>query len=189
MNLPVIALALSHGAVICIALALGWRVADVVWIYWCEGIVLGVFSCVRLVRLPNLPAILLLGLPFAFFHLVYAVFFIATGHPPRVGAGFALSLAGLLASHVLALREAFRRDDVHPPDVEHFCGIAGVRMLPVMVTVGVAMYFAARTEESSKLQLVTFLLVAGFADVVMQIREQGVRRSGTGATVTVRSLS
>jgi hypothetical protein len=175
--MPTILLALAHVVLIGLALAQRWQITDVVWIYWCEGIVLGVFAAMRMIRLPNLPAILFFGLPYALFHLFYAVFFVATDHLPTLDVAFVACVAGLLVSHALELRRAFRRDDVQPPHIEHFCALAGTRMLPVMITVGIAVYLLSRTSEPSRALLVAFLAAAGICDVVMQRLESSVKRA------------
>jgi hypothetical protein len=172
-------LGLAHIATMAVAIVMGWRLENVVWIYWYEGLVAGAFAFMRAVRLPTLgpPAVVAFGLPFCLFHLFYFAFFALGGNPPRLDTGIAVSLSGLVISHSLSYRDAIARDDASPPDLEHFCGFAGSRMLPVMATVAVAVLVDARSGMSSTGQLLIFLSCAAIADLVMQAKERAVRRA------------
>ena len=174
-----VSLALSHLVVIAFAIALKWRLENVVWIYWYGGLVAGGFAFLRMLRLPTLgPAgVVIFGLPFLMFHLFYFAFFALAGNPPRVNAGIAISVLGMVISHALSFRRVAARDKTSPPDIEHFCGFAGARMLPVMATVALALVFEARSGAASTHQLLVFLVIAAIADVGMQAKEHSLGQS------------
>lgn len=175
----VAALAVSHLVLIAIAVASKWRFLDVVWIYWYEGLIAGLFACIRLLHLPEVGASagMSFAISFVVLHMFYCAFFAIAGNPPRFDRGVAICTFALLISHALAFRHSARRDITQPPDIEHFCGFAGLRILPVMAAIAFGLFIDARGGSSSTGQLVVFLALAGIADIAMQIKERSLKRA------------
>jgi len=184
-------LLLSNIATIAIALYEGWNVSEVMWVYWCQSVVIGIFNVFRLYRVGGLdtgevrPDGRPVEMPFfarlifpAFFAVHYGIFhlvyysFLSTGKSLPEGADL-LSMAAcvgvFIVNHAISYRANAADDLVRRPDLGSVMMYPYKRIMPMHLTIIFGSFFA----QDSPWKLLLFLSLKTAADLSMHLVEHG----------------
>lgn len=186
-------LLLSNLAIIAAAVALKWDIRDVMWVYWGQSVIIGCFTCLRIldlkqfstegVRMNNRPleptrqtqrqAAGFFALHYGFFHFVYLIFLLVLATPdsgtPLLGIG--LCLLAFLLSHAFSFWHNRQRDRNRKPRIGCIMAFPYGRIFPMHLTI----IFGGFLGADSAGALVLFLLLKTAADVVMHMVEHADR--------------
>jgi hypothetical protein len=192
-------LVLSNLVTIVVALALRWRTWDVMCVYWGQSVIIGFFTCLRIldlkqfstegVRMNDRPleptrstkwrVAGFFVLHYGSFHLVYLIFLLVfalikpDSSIPFVGIG--LCLLAFLGSHAFSFWHNRERDRSRTPNIGSVMAFPYCRVIPMHLTI----IFGGFVGPDSSLALLFFLVLKTVADVVMHMVEHADRDGAT----------
>lgn len=190
-------LVLSNLITVVVAMALKWRTWDVMCVYWGQSVIIGLFTCLRIldlkqfstegVRMNDQPLESTRStkwrvagfflLHYGFFHLGYLVFLLVFALiQPDSSIPFAaigLCLLAFLASHAFSFFHNRERDRNRSPNIGRVMAFPYGRVIPMHLTI----IFGGFVGPDSSLALLFFLLLKTIADVVMHMAEHADGRS------------
>lgn len=167
-----------------------WSAAMILWIYWCQSVLIGIFSFLRLLTLKNFhPDGITSGgspvpptrkaqralagfflLHYGFFHLVYAVFLVSLGTEQSGGryfnAGAILrTAAALAANHAFSFFYNLKRDRERHLNAGVLMFLPYARIFPMHLCIMIGALLG------STAMLVVFILLKTGADLLMHTLE------------------
>ncbi len=173
-------------ATMVMALAQGWSLAPLMWVYWCQSVIIGVFNWLRIRRLKQFsvtglkingkrieeptPAIKrwmtnFFAMHFGFFHLVYLLFLLSfLGEIPMevvLGAMVGVLLFGI--NHAASYRQHLRQDAASTPGIGSMCFLPYARVVPMHLVIFIAAIYGLE----SAMALFVFLLLKTLIDLIM----------------------
>ncbi|MEO0612682.1 MAG: DUF6498-containing protein, partial [Pseudomonadota bacterium] len=149
----------GNALTIFLAITRGWSANEVMWIYWCQSVIIGLMNFVRMWTLKNFSTdglssngkpveetpeaaratALFFAFHYGFFHVVYALFLSLDGkfHLPATEAFLiAVSVLGFLASHAFSLRQNIAPDmSGHRPNLGTIMFMPYLRVIPMHLTI------------------------------------------------------
>ncbi len=170
-----------------------WELAELLWVYWCQSVIIGFFNFLRMMKLrnfstegltsngepvPETPAgkrstAFFFAFHFGFFHFIYLFFFFEKGgslefaSDPWMMGGVIAFLAG----HAFSFRYNVEEDLKGRPNLGVMMFLPYARVVPMHLTI---IFGAGRA--SSTPVLLFFLILKTVADVVMHVVEHRVLR-------------
>jgi hypothetical protein len=192
-----LALIVSNALTIVYAIREGWDVRDVMWIYWGQSVIIGVFNTLRILDLrefttegfklndrPVEPTrktrrqtAAFFVVHYGFFHAMYAAFLsdeskpFQSGHAKETG----ILLLIFLANHAYSYIQNRERDRSRVPNIGTIMFMPYARIIPMHLTI----LFGHFVAWVGGAKLVMFLLLKTFADVVMHSVEHSEARGST----------
>ena len=184
----------SNLIVIVLALIQGWRLIELVWVYWLQNIIIGFFNWRRMMNLKQFSTenfksngvqppptkktrrstALFFLFHYGFFHLVYLVFlvqFIDT-FPSQVLLHGAIGMAIFFFNHYFSYRYNRELDDATVPNIGSIMFLPYLRVIPMHLVI----LFGAGLDGGSRGILIFFLLLKTTADVLMHTIEHRINR-------------
>ena len=186
----VLALLAANVAALAIAWALKMSLRDLMLVYWIQSVIIGVTSCIRILRLERFdtdgfrinnqaveetPATkrrvaAFFAMHYGFFHLVYFIFIVAPGAPGKLGSlgAYVLCAAVFAVNHGYSLRHNLERDARGRPNIGTLMFLPYARIVPMHATILFGGMFAG---------MPAFFLFGGLktlADVAMHVVEHHV---------------
>ncbi len=190
-------LILANAFTIGLAVAENWSLADVMWVYWGQSVIIGIFNVKRMLGLRafSTDGVELNGRPvppdrktqirmavffavhYGFFHLAYLLVLVAVSsvsfsHTAVAGNG--LCLLVFLANHYFSYRSNLDRDTAGCPNIGALMFFPYARILPMHAT----LIFGLLLKGSSA--LIFFLSLKTLADMVMHTMEHRRGRTTFG---------
>jgi len=178
---------------IAVALHQHWRYSELLWIYWCQSLVIGVFAIWRALglrqfttrattttgefarpsRSEKLSSAFFFAFVYGIAHLIYLVFLCLMSQDlSRQDVPGMLACIGLFAvNHFFSFRQKHQEDLTRTPSIDGILGFAFVRILPMHLT----LLFGLQFRHRAAIFLVTFLVLKTVLDVLMHFAER--RRS------------
>jgi hypothetical protein len=194
----VMSLLLTNLATIVWAVLEQWNVSDLLWIYWGQSVIIGLFNVHRIVDLDRistqglrishkpLPATcetqrctaVFFAMHYGMFHLVYGVFLLTTFRiqPGIPLPGILLCLLMFYFNHRFSYRYNLKRERAGVPNVGTLLFFPYARIFPMHLMILLGSHFAA----NNTAELVLFLLLKTAADVAMHILEHTLTWPGGG---------
>jgi hypothetical protein len=170
-----------------------WRIGDLIWVYWGQSVIIGIFNVKRMLALRtfSVDGLKLNGKPvtadrktqvsmaaffsihYGFFHLAY-LFFLASGimasSPKQSWIENGLCLTAFLAHHAFSFRRNVERDTAGKPNIGTLMFFPYARIIPMHVT----LIFGGLFSKESTGLLVFFLSLKSAADMAMHAVEHRV---------------
>lgn len=162
-----------------------WSLSTILWTYWVQSVLIGLFQCLKILRLKafSTEGVAMNGKPvpptvgtkhkiagfflfhYGFFHFIYAIFLGALSG--KVDAA-AVGLAGLAfgVNHFLSYRLNRECDEGRMPNIGSLMFFPYIRIVPMHLIIMISVPFAG-----SMPILVLFLLLKTVADVLMHVLE------------------
>ena len=189
----ILAILASNVLTIVLAFTQGWELMELLWVYWCQSVIIGFSNFMRMMKLRNFSTegfssngdpvpetpegkrstAYFFAFHYGFFHVVYLVFLIPMGEglnalvDPSVLAG----ILAFLASHVFSFRYNIQEDLKGRPNIGTMMFLPYARVVPMHLTIIFGIGFS-----SSPQALLLFLILKTIADVVMHVVEHRVLR-------------
>jgi hypothetical protein len=186
----VLALLAANVAALAIAWALKMSLRDLMLVYWIQSVIIGVTSCIRILRLERFdtdgfrinnqaveetPATkrrvaAFFALHYGFFHLVYLIFIAAPGAPGKLGSlgAYLLCAAVFAINHGYSMRHNLARDAGGRPNIGTLMFLPYARIVPMHATILFGGLFAGTPA------FFLFGCLKTLADVVMHVVEHYV---------------
>jgi hypothetical protein len=193
----------ANALTLIMAVLLEWTLASLLWPYWLQSVVIGVFARRRILALQRFstegflvndqPVLLtpetkrstanFFALHYGFFHLIYAVFLMVMATPRLQDLPwFAVALVSFTLSHERSFRENVARDLSGRPNIGTLTFLPYARIVPMhLIIVGGAMWHGG----ASALGLSIFAALKTGADLVMHSVEHRVMRKNTAITMRI----
>ncbi|KQC03618.1 MAG: hypothetical protein APR53_04840 [Methanoculleus sp. SDB] len=186
MDSSTAALIATNIGVLVLALYQQWDIGTVIWIYWCQSVIIGFFQFFRIlslrhfttddIRVNNAPVeptrktqrrlAGFFAVHYGFFHFVYLVFLwmaVPLG-PEALNLVFSGALLFFL-NHALSFALNYRRDAERQQSLGRVVAIPYARIIPMHIAVVFSFLFL------SGFGLVLFMMLKTAADTVMHIAE------------------
>lgn len=179
---------------IAVALHQHWRYSELLWIYWSQSLVIGVFAASRAgllrrfttraltadggfarpTRSEKISTVIFFAFIYGIFHLIYLVFLCGLARDlSRQDVPGMLACVGLFAvNHFFSFLQKRKLDQTDTPSIDGILGFAFLRILPMHLTLIIGLMFRNRALGF----LVTFLILKTALDVLMHRIER--RRGG-----------
>jgi len=188
----------ANGVTIALALALRWELGPLLWIYWTQSVVIGIFQFRRIMDLKEFstnnfkindravePTVatkrstaFFFLLHYNFFHVGYLVFLLIEARPDPSAAIYILLCAALFfANHRYSYRTNQEEKPKTIPNIGTMMFVPYLRIIPMHLVI---IFAAGHT--NSTLALLAFSLLKTGADVLMHLVEHRVLYSPGGAT-------
>ena len=180
------------------AVAQKWNVTDVMWVYWSQSVIIGLFTYRRIMdlryfttkgmKVNNVPVepteaakretARFFLMHYGFFHLVYFVFLRVLSTPVSVfsAIGMAACAVSFLMNHWFSYTKNRELDMNRTLNLGTIFMTPYLRIIPMHLTIIIGGMLVIEGE-MSVLALLLFLLLKTFADVTMHIIEHGIGRS------------
>ncbi len=177
----------SNLTVIILALVQGWNIIPLLWVYWCQSIIIGFFNWRRIKQLKQFSTD---GLKingrkvpakettkkwiaefflfhYSFFHLFYLLFLLEiTEELPVVFVlSGAISVTFFLLNHFLSYRYILKKDLSSRPNLATLTFFPYARVIPMHLIIFIGLQFG----RGSKIELFFFLLLKTIIDLLMHI--------------------
>lgn len=179
-------LALIGANLVAIALALyeDWNLVELLFVYWCQSVIIGVFSARRILDLRafSTEGVYMEGVPvpetaaakrkiakmfalhYGAFHLTYLIALVVkVDRLPANGVFLALCVAVFVVNHAYSYLENRERDAARNPNIGTVMYFPYLRIVPMHLTIIVGGSIAG----DSTILLLFFLILKMFADVLM----------------------
>lgn len=173
-------------ATMIMALTQGWSLGPLMWVYWCQSVIIGVFHWLRIRHLKQFsvtgikingkrieeptPVIKrwmtnFFAMHFGFFHLVYLIFllFFLGKIPMEVVLGAMVGVLLFGINHAASYRQHLRQDAASTPGIASMCFFPYARVLPMHLVI----FIAAIYGPESVMALFVFLLLKTLIDLIM----------------------
>ena len=188
-------LVFSNLITIVLALLQQWDLRDIMWVYWGQSVIIGVFNWRRILDLKqfstegfsinNKPArptrqtqrttAWFFLFHYGFFHLAYLVFLIKERIPepglPALGIAFCTLI--FLFNHRFSYRHNRERDMNRSPNIGTLMSFPYARIIPMHLTIVLGSHFA----KDSIIELLLFLVLKTGADLLMHMVEHADARA------------
>lgn len=195
-----LSLLLANVVTIVLALWQGWGLAVLMWIYWGQSLVIGIFNFARMLQLEHfstdgvrfndqpVPATeatkrsmaWFFACHYGFFHLVYCIFLMVEQRVTENDVGFILLCVGLFAAnHLFSYRHNRERDRNRRRNLGTVMFFPYARIFPMHLTIIFGSLLA-----KAALALPFFLVLKTVADLVMHAVEHA-QESGAEAEVEI----
>jgi len=184
----------SNAVVIIYALAEGWNILTLMWIYWAQSVIIGCVNFIRILSLRDFSTegVRMSGKPveatgaakvaialfflfhYGFFHLGYAVFlssgmFSGKSAPPIDRSYILMTSAVFLGNHVFSFLYNRERDRVKQ-NIGRVMAFPYARIIPMHLTIIFGSFLGGHA-------IVLFLLLKTLADVIMHGVEHQVKEA------------
>ncbi len=175
---------------IAVALHQHWRYSELLWIYWCQSLVIGVFAGCRAGLLhrfttrgldangnyahptqsTKVSTVIFFAFIYGIAHLIYLVFLLGMAADlSRADVPGMLACVGLFAAnHFFSFLQKHRQDVTQIPSIDGILGFAFLRILPMHLTLIIGGQFRNRAVGF----LVCFLVLKTLLDVLMHRAER-----------------
>jgi hypothetical protein len=186
---PVLAIVGANVVTLVMAVALDWRLPSLLWPYWLQSVVIGVFSGARILALRNFSTAYFMingrpveptsrtrthtaaffALHYGMFHFGYAVFLLVLATPRLMDLPwYTVALVGFVLGHQRSYREHVERDLAGRPNIGVLVFLPYARVVPMhLVVVGGALW----AESASMLVVAAFVVMKTGADLAMHAAE------------------
>lgn len=187
-------LIVANAVTIFFALKEGWSLATMMWIYWIQSVMIGIFHFIRIIQLETfstegvsvngksvgaLPWVkgffaTFFAMHYGIFHFVYLIFLIVGVFTPVFGSGMPewkeVGFISLLffVNHLFSFWFNQGRDS-HEQNIGTVMMYPYARILPMHITIIIGGFVNA---------LPIFLILKAFADAVMHVLEHALLRKG-----------
>jgi hypothetical protein len=180
------------------AVAQKWNVTDVMWVYWAQSVIIGLFTYRRIMdlryfttkgmKVNNAPVepteaakrstARFFLVHYGFFHLVYFVFLraMSTSVSAFSAIGMAACAVSFLVNHWVSYRQNREADMNRTLNLGTIFMKPYLRIIPMHLTIIIGGMLVIEGE-MSVLALLLFLILKTFADVTMHIIEHRIGRS------------
>lgn len=187
----VISLLISNIVVIILAIVQKWDVSTVLWVYWMQSLIIGLFQFLRILSLkkfstenftinnkPVLPSIqtktftaFFFAFHYGFFHFIYAIFFYNLFTKSPLDFNYLLS-GGLIffLNHFFSFYHNKIADEAKTQNIGQLMFSPYIRIIPMHLII----IFGAILGQSA---LIIFLLLKAIADLIMHIIKHQVSYS------------
>lgn len=197
-----LSLLLSNLVVILLAVLQDWDLLSVMWLYWAQSVVIGLFYFLRMLNLKEFSTegLKMNGQPveptratqrqvafffllhYGFFHFFYAVFLSGFSVLELFGSGFGLAdiiyiiLAAVLffMNHLYSFKHNLAEDARHKPNIGSMMFFPYLRIIPMHMTI-IGGGILAGEEGWAWIPLVFFMALKTVADVLMHAVEHRPR--------------
>lgn len=191
------ALILANLVTMLFAVAQNWSVTDVMWVYWSQSVIIGLFTYRRIMdlrhfttkgmKVNNAPVepteaakretAHFFLVHYGFFHLVYFVFLWTLMTPVSVfsAVGMAACALSFLINHWFSYKRNKESDMNRTMNLGTIFMTPYLRIIPMHLTIIIGGIFMV-SEETSVLALLLFLVLKTFADVIMHIVDHRIGR-------------
>jgi hypothetical protein len=171
------ALILVNVVMIIVAVALGWSVIDVMWVYWAQSVIIGSIAIFRILLMKQVFAAGFFLVHYGMFHLVY-FFFLYSADESQPGVpivGIALCSFMFLMNHIFSSWHNWKRDMKRKPEPGTLMLAPYMRIIPMHLTIIFGSEYATSTAT-----LALFLFLKTIMDVIMHLVEHRPRRQAEG---------
>ena len=190
----IVPLLLSNFLTIAWAMFEGWRIVDVMLVYWVQSVVIGYFNYHRIMDLQEFSTenfsinnrqpeptpktkkhvAGFFALHYGTFHAAYLAFFLSSesGEITLSSIGIIACVVAFILNHRYSYRYNKERDSQRVPNIGTIMFFPYVRILPMHITIGIA----ASMGSESPTALLIFLLLKTAADVIMHMIEHADAR-------------
>ncbi len=190
----VIPLLLSNLLTIAWALLEGWRIVDVMFVYWVQSVVIGYFNYQRIMDLKKFSTknfrinnrqpdptpetrkkvAVFFAMHYGIFHAAYLGFILSkeTGEIGLSSLGIFACIVAFVFNHRYSYRHNKERDSQRVPNIGTIMFFPYVRIVPMHLTIGLA----ASLGTDSVTALLAFLLLKTIADIIMHMVEHADAR-------------
>ena len=197
----VVPLLLSNFLTIAWALFEGWRVIDVMLVYWVQSIVIGYFNYHRIMDLKEFSTenfsinkrrpeptaetkkhvALFFAAHYGAFHAVYFAFIVSnnSGEISLSSIGIIACVVAFILNHQYSYRFNKERDSQRVPNIGTIMFFPYARIVPMHLLIGLA----ASLGSESVIALLIFLLLKTGADVIMHVVEHADARQKKASKV------
>jgi len=197
----IVPLLLSNLLTIAWALFEGWRIVDVLLVYWVQSIVIGYFNYRRIMDLKEFSTenftindrqldptpetkkhvARMFAAHYGAFHALYLVFILSndSGEISLSSIGIIACVVAFILNHHYSYRFNKERDSQRVPNIGTIMLFPYARILPMHLTIGLA---ASVSGKSTKALLIFLLLKTG-ADVIMHMVEHADARQKKASKV------
>ena len=179
----ILILAVSNIIALAVAVMLGWRLVDLILVYWVQSVIIGASYFFRILTLDKFSTknfkinnrsvdptpetkrftAFFFLFHYGFFHFVYLIFIFFEGaHPPSVDAGLLACAAVFAVNHYFSYRYNRDLDSRGTPNIGTLMFTPYIRIVPMHLTI----VFGA-TQTLSTLGLLMFGGLKTIADVLM----------------------
>ena len=187
-------LILSNLVTIFLAVVQQWNVQDLMWIYWGQSIIIGVFNWRRILdlkqfstegfrvndqpveptRRTQVQTAWFFLFHYGFFHIGYLVFLMSEKKPDAVTPvfGIAVCILAFLVNHAFSYRHNRQRDMDRAPNIGTIMFFPYARIIPMHLTI----LFGSHFVRDSSGRLLLFLGLKTLADVIMHMVEHADAR-------------
>lgn len=167
------------------AVAEGWSLSTILWTYWVQSVLIGLFQCLKILNLKefstqgytmNGRSVLpneetkrrsagFFLLHYGFFHFIYAIFL---GGMASTVDTLAVAVAGFAfaVNHLISYRANRERDESHSRNIGSLMFFPYIRIVPMHLIIMIAIPFSGQAAV-----LVFFLLLKTIADAAMHVFE------------------
>jgi hypothetical protein len=183
---------------IVIALARGWPLLEIMWIYWGQSVIIGFFNFLRIMNLrqfstegvlvngrsvdpttkTKVEGAIFFACHYGFFHAIYCVFLVAGPFSARDADAtamdlpfMAICLATFLANHAFSFAHNFQRDRQRCPNIGTVMLFPYARILPMHITIIIGSALAG-----GPVAIALFLMLKTGADLIMHAIEHSEAR-------------
>lgn len=163
----------------------GWNIANIIWIYWFQSVIIGIFQAKKMLDLkefstkglkmnnkPVLPTkvgklsvVIFFCFHYGFFHLVYVIFLAGFLKEVVWTSVFVVSLIFFI-NHLFSYRRNKQEDSKKIKNIGNMMAFPYVRIIPMHLIIIFCLPFS-----KSLISLVIFMILKTFADVIMHIVE------------------
>ncbi len=187
-------LILANIVTIVFAVVQKWDVTEIMWVYWAQSVIIGLFTCRRILDLKQFSTegVLVNHKPveptratqkgmagfflvhYGLFHVVYFVFLYSREQPlPGLPViGIALCILVFLVNHGVSYWHNRQRDMNRKPNIGTVMLFPYARIIPMHLTI----IFGSNFAKGSTGTLVLFLVLKTLADVIMHMVEHREKR-------------
>jgi hypothetical protein len=158
---------------IIVAVAMGWSVIEVMWVYWAQSVIIGSIAIFRILLMKQVFAAGFFLVHYGMFHLVY-FFFLYSADESQPGVpiiGIALCSFMFLMNHIFSSWHNWKRDMKTKPEPGSMMLAPYARIIPMHLTLIFGSEYATSTAT-----LVLFLVLKTIMDVIMHLVEHRGRR-------------
>jgi Na+/H+ antiporter NhaD/arsenite permease-like protein len=190
----VLPLLLSNLLTLVWAVAEGWRIVDVMLVYWVQSVVIGYYNYHRIMNLKKFSTenfsmnnrrpdptpetqrsvARFFAAHYGIFHAVYLAFILGdnSGEVSLSSIGLVVCVVAFVLNHRFSYQFNKERDSQRVPNIGTIMFFPYVRILPMHITIGIA----ASQSSGSMTALVIFLGLKTIADIIMHMIEHADAR-------------
>ena len=159
---------------IIVAVALGWSVIDVMWVYWAQSVIIGSIAIFRILLTKQVFAAGFFLVHYGMFHLGYFVFLCFANEESTAAipvVGIALCSFMFLINHIFSSWHNWKKDMIKKPEPGRMMLVPYMRIIPMHITIIFGSEYATSTGT-----LALFLVLKTIMDVIMHLVEHRPRR-------------
>lgn len=180
-----ISLILANILMIIWAIIEGWNITNIIWIYWFQSVVIGIFQAKKMLDLkefstkglkmnnkPVLPTkigklsvVIFFCFHYGFFHFVYLIFLVGILKNVIWTSVFIISIIFFI-NHLFSYMRNKREDSKKIKNIGNMMFLPYARIIPMHLIILLAIPFSG-----SLILLIIFMILKTIADVIMHIAE------------------